>query len=227
MLPGAQRRVVGREQGRPLAAADRDAARLADALSRRPPHRGRLPLSARARAASRSTSRITASLAATRGSSVRRRPTSAAATSATSRSRAATRSAPTATRSTSTTVRRTRASRWRPAASASSCAGSTPSRRDQAIGEATCSHEVVQRALRRTTGRAADSSSRLVPTVDADRHRVPRRTPITNDDQRHVRIRFVEERAQLVRVRRDLGVADHGRPEVESRLIDLHDRFER
>ena len=38
---GAQGRVVGRQQGRAVAAADRDAARVADALSRRPPHRGR------------------------------------------------------------------------------------------------------------------------------------------------------------------------------------------
>ena len=41
MLQARRGRVVGREQGRPLAAADRDPARLADALSRRPPHRRR------------------------------------------------------------------------------------------------------------------------------------------------------------------------------------------
>ena len=62
MLQARQGGVVGREQGRPLAAADRDAARLADALSRRPAHRGRLPLPPRRRAASISSSRSTASL---------------------------------------------------------------------------------------------------------------------------------------------------------------------
>ena len=54
---GAQGRLVGREQGRALAAADRDRARLADALPRRPAHRGRQPLPARRSRSSRWTSR--------------------------------------------------------------------------------------------------------------------------------------------------------------------------
>ena len=125
MLQARRGGVVGREQGRALAAAHRDAARLADALPRRPAHRGGQPLSPRRRALRSRHSRSTACCAAIRGSSAPRRPTSATATSATSPSPAATPSATTATPSTSTTARRTPASRWPPAASASSCAGST------------------------------------------------------------------------------------------------------
>ena len=124
VLPARRGGVVGRQQGRPVAAAHRDAARLADALSRRPAHGGRLSLPPRRGALRSRDSRSTACCAATRGSSAPRRPTSARATSATSPSRAATRSAPTATPSTSTTAPPTPASRWRPAASASSSAGS-------------------------------------------------------------------------------------------------------
>ena len=92
----------------PVAAAHRDDARLADALSRRAPHGVGLPLSPRRRAVRARQARARACCAATRGSSAPRRPTSARATSATSRSRAATPSAPTATRSTCTTAPPTR-----------------------------------------------------------------------------------------------------------------------
>ena len=117
---GAQGRVVGRQQGRPVAAAHRDRARLADALPRRAPHGVGQPLSARARALRARQAGAVPARAATRGSSDPRRPTSARATSATWRSPAATPSAPTATRSTSTTAAPTPASRWRPAAFAGS-----------------------------------------------------------------------------------------------------------
>ena len=98
---------------------DRDAARLADALSRRAPHGVGQPLPPRRRALRARQAGACACCAATPGSSDPRRPTSARATSATWPSRAATPSAPTATRSTCTTAAPTAASRSRPAAFAS------------------------------------------------------------------------------------------------------------
>ena len=114
--PGPPGRLVGRQQDRPVAAADRDAARLAHALPRRAAHGGRRALPARAW---RCCDLEHPEHCLLRGDSWifgPEAPTSVRATSATSPSRAATPSAPTATRSTCTTAPPTPASRWRPAA---------------------------------------------------------------------------------------------------------------
>ena len=109
--PRAQGWVVGRQQDRPVASADRDAAGVAHALSRRPAERGRLPLQAGRRPAR---DRSAGSLPGSRGLvDLRSRETLRAGRRRRQRdaSRADTPSARTATRCGSTTALPTRASR--------------------------------------------------------------------------------------------------------------------